>query len=321
MRYSLLSRFEGCLLGAAVAERLGAGYEENAIDLQKLAWFGVGSKNLSRSVSTSRGIAIQKAAAEKLIKEGFVQKSFWQSLAEKENIDTVDVVLGTLPLALYLHEQELKKKLSVQEACLNLPNGEFTQQVVLALGYGISLALQEKLVKKVLIGETVERLQQDLIGDGVLANQLSRIQSSPEDDSGLETLLRVVGRDSVKGQKPSTGEFLGQTVPVAIAFDSFLRYSEDFRLCVIRALRAGKSPRLAALCAGALCGAYVGVAGIPVAWTQALSALELGVEEIEVRQMALELFAAWSGVYQNQGSMIEAGRFGAVAAPLLLRRR
>ena len=312
MRYSLLSRFEGCLLGAAVGFRLGAGYEENAKKLHNYAWFGVGNQDLSRSVLMPQGMALQKAVAESLIKEGIVQTSFWQNLAEKQSIDVVDVVLGTLPLALYLHEQELKKKLSLQEACLNLPDGEVTQQIVLALGYGISLALQEKRLSRVLIGETVERLKEDL-GDAesVLGKQFSKIECLLDDYAGLERLLRVVGRDSVKGQM----------VAVAIGFSSFAMYPEDFRLCVMRALRAGKSPKLAAVIAGALCGAYVGVAGIPVAWSEVVNRLELGLEEMPVREMGGRLFAAWSGVYQIQGSMIEAGRFGAIAASELLRRR
>lgn len=322
MRYSLLSRFEGCLLGAVVAERLGAAYEANAVDLQKSAWFGVGNKSLSSSRLSSPGIIIQKHTAEILIKEGFVQKSFWQSLGEKDNLDVVDVVLAILPLILYLHDQELKKKLSLQEACVNLSKGEFTEQMVVVLGHGISLALQEKLRASRLIGQMVARLQQEFGGgECLLGQQLSKIQPVLEDNAGLERVEQVAKTDAVKGQTMVGREILGQMLSVATGLDSFVAYSEDFRLCVMRALRTGKSPRLSALFAGALGGAYGGVGSIPVAWIEALCGLELGSERMPVLEMARRLFAAWSGVYQNQGSMIEANRFGAVAASELLRRR
>ncbi|HEY9810820.1 MAG TPA: ADP-ribosylglycohydrolase family protein [Halomicronema sp.] len=322
MRYSLLSRFEGCLLGALVAERLGAAYEANAIDMQNSVWFGVGNKSLISGFRIkSEGISLQKNTAEILIKDGFLQKSFWQSLGEKNNLDAVDVVLGILPLILYLHDQELKKKLSLHEACVNLSKGEFTEQMVVVLGYSISLALQEKLRASRLIGQMVARLEQEFGGESVLGQQLSKIQPVLESNGGLEQLERVVKQDAVKSQTMVGGEILGQMLSVARALDSFVAYSEDFRLCVMRALRTGKSPRLSALFAGALAGAYGGVGSIPVAWSEGFCGLELGWEGMPVSEMARRLFAAWSGVYQNQGSMIETNRFGAVAASELLRRR
>ena len=103
---------------------------------------------------------------------------------------------------------------------------------------------------------------------------------------------------------------------IALAFFCYLSTPADFRLTVQRAAISDRSGMTSAI-AGALLGAYNGVASIP-----ATQALAIGVtNQAEVLRLCGVLVAVWSGVYQQSDRATANNQIVAIAAPKIVRRR
>lgn len=338
MRYSLLSRFRGALLGAAIGEIWGAYGESWQLGVKQpsalpsswgrlvvrgteglirqgkldLADWGEPTKR-TRSFPTENGKAYEEANFP-----GYASPNTEETYAKyDQNSAPGSGIVATVPVALFFHEDEAKLRQNLHQVADVWQDDSVLKDGTLAVGYAIALALKERLDPATLIPETLNYLDVET----PLVQQLRQVQTLLEEGAGLETTLATLMPPHSE-PRPNAA--------IALAFYCFLSTLEDLRLSVVRAARCPQSQITSAL-AGALSGAYNSIAGIPVGWRLALgkekgdnSALATlwGVHsETELLRLAARLLAAWSGVYDAEKFLIDTSLVSAVAAPKVIKPR
>ncbi|MBD2182893.1 ADP-ribosylglycohydrolase family protein [Planktothrix sp. FACHB-1355] len=331
MQYSLLSRFRGALLGAAVGEIWGA-YGNS---------WQLGVKQPSGQLYSWGRLVVR--GTEGLIRQGKLDLADWRESPEETLPSPTDTgkhqditassyfppksvsgsgIVATVPVALFFHEDEAKLRQNLHQVADVWQDDSVLKDGTLAVGYAIALALKEKLDPATLIPQTLEYLDVET----PLVQQLKQVQSLLDEGAGLEmTLATLMPRHSAP--RPNAA--------IALAFYCFLSTLEDLRLSVIRASRCPQAQITGAI-AGAISGAYNSIAGIPVGWRLALGdrhsssgyendsplATLWGLNsEAELLRLAARLLAAWSGVYDADKFLIDTSIVAAVAAPKVIKPR
>jgi hypothetical protein len=119
--------------------------------------------------------------------------------------------------------------------------------------------------------------------------------------------------------------------PIFFALQIFVTTPEDFRLTLLQSARTSPDPQTTCAIAGALSGAFNSLAGIPMAWRQRLLAdtsdrsplfqlWQLNAEA-DLFQLADQLLAAWSGVYNPLHWLEQANVKTVTAIPHVIRPR
>lgn len=288
MRYSLVSRFRGTLLGALIG------------------------KNLSHRTQIHESVDwvdIVTGGSRSLIERGRFDLDDWiNQKQEFTNLNLKDSLLGeailvTLPVALFFHENTAKLRQSLLKVVEIWENDPVVRDGTLVVGYAIALALTEKLSPTTFIEQAVS-----FVGETstTLPQQLLKVNNLLTQFAGLE-------RANVELRSP-----LKLEQDIAIAFYCFLSTLSDFRLSVRRADLLGA---LVCEITGALSGAYNTTAGIPVTWQLGVQTnVQLPMTNFkQMLKLADELVDVWSGVYdaENKG---EYSRHVS-AAPHVLRLR
>ena len=289
MRYSLLSRFQGGLLGSLIGEIANGG----------------------EPISIWSKIGVQ--ATESLIHSGQVAPGTWQQLSKliEDEVNTSSVLqqgsvppiktassseaaLATLSMAIFFHEspslwQETIKKTNLGQGFAQANND------LLIWGYAVSLILREKSAQ--LIPQLLSLISTPY---GTLVQQLEQVQFLLDQGSGLEEAVHQLTRYA----QPSCS--------IALALYCFSSTPEDFRLCVKRAINSGYHPQITSALTGALAGMYNGLGGIPPGWRR------LPPMWKECDRQATRLFSAWSGVYEPDRDVPATA---AIASPLTIQKR
>ncbi|MBD1924745.1 ADP-ribosylglycohydrolase family protein [Trichocoleus sp. FACHB-90] len=297
MRYSLLSRFRGTLLGAAIGENYA--YK--------------GKKQPQHSSSWGK---IAVLGAESLIKQSRLDLEDWYRLKreflepEAMNPVSTEAIISTLTVVLFSHEYKAKLRQNLQQVASVFSDDPELQDAVLAVGYAIAQSLREKLNPVTLIPKTLAFLENS---QTPLVEQLSAVQILLEQGAGLEMAVTQLCRDA---QPNST--------PIALAFYCFLSTLEDFRLSIARAARSAYQTEITCGLVGAMSGAYNTTGGIPVGWRLPCKQ-HWGITSIaQLLQLSDRLFAVWSGVY-DPSTDVETQNFAslssAVAAPRVIQPR
>jgi ADP-ribosylglycohydrolase len=316
MRYSLLSRFRGSLLGSLLGDMLPKDAKRQVLGKITLIRPHPKDENLSESLSDWSYVAT--CGTESLIRCGYLDLEDWAprntetqpTLALLKNTaSSSSCAVATLPVALFFHEDEIKLRQKLLQASqFWLQDGE-DNQGVLAVGYAIALALTEKLNCVSLIGRILSYLGNS---QTPLTQQLQQIQILLEQGAGLEKTLKnlicCVPSSSKKLKNPD--------ISIALALYCFLSTPEDFRLSVTRAILSNYQPLDTAILTGAISGVYNSIISIPVGWR--LAANQLNSTQKRLR-LAESLFAVWSGIYDV--SSIEQFPNLAVAAPRVIQPR
>jgi ADP-ribosylglycohydrolase len=312
MRYSLLSRFRGAFLGAAIGEIWGA-YGES---------WQMGVENDSTPQLGWGRLVVR--GTEGLIRQGKLDLADWYETPQKRLDGSssslgqeLGAIISTVPVALFFHEDEVKLRQNLQQVADVWQDDSVVKDGTLAIGYAIASALKEKLNPQTLIPKTIQYLD----ADTPLVKQLWQVQSLLEEGAGLQTTINQLIPRTL-APPPN--------FPVALAFYCFLSTIEDLSLAVLRAARCPQAQITCAI-AGALSGAYNSTAGIPVAWRLALnqqpndsSALDKlwGLNcEAQLLRLAARLLAAWSGVYNAEKFLIDPNQVFAVGAPQVIKPR
>ncbi|NJN59567.1 MAG: hypothetical protein HC879_19805 [Leptolyngbyaceae cyanobacterium SL_5_9] len=307
MRYSLSSRFQGVLLGAALGEILGthcqlvqvkqpqvkpplrwadlsrwgfsdlnpedsavpAGWGRVAVRLAKGLIQGGSDKSWMKEVLDVLGIPVQPSNPEQTL---FEQKaastqSFLQTQSSPIN---AGVAIATLPIALFFHADPDQLEQELQQAD-KLHHRLELSNAVLAIGYAISLALREQLDPAQLIAEIMEELE--LRRDRSTSAPSPSLAQFPfvEQLQFVQTLSQVSLSSAIAQLRHYSRkpEVASDVLEIAIAFHCFLSTPEDFRLSAVRAAQLHKNPQTTCLTA-ALSGAYNGASSIPLSWRSAL---------------------------------------------------
>lgn len=331
MRYSLLSRFRGAFVGAAIGEIRGA-YGDS---------WQLGVKQSLLSPSSWGRLVVR--GTEGLIRQGKLDLADWQQPSQstistesenqkiRQKVDSVILpvsypakregniagIVTTLPVALFFHEDEAKLRQNLLQVADVWQDDSVLKDGTLAIGYAIALMLKERLDSATLIEEMINYVDVET----PLVNQLRQVQVLLEEGAGLEKTLATL--------MPKKSTPLMNT-PVALAFYCFLSTIEDLRLAVVRASRCPE-PQVTSAIVGALSGAYNSIGGIPVGWRLALGKYSEGDSplvrlwglnsEAELLRLAARLLAAWSGVYDAEKFLIDTSFIPAVAAPKVIKPR
>lgn len=317
MRYSLLSRFRGTLLGSFVGEVFASVassrrvFGETAFILHQL-----GDSQLHSICSDWSQIAT--CGIESLIRYGKLDLDDWVShsgltqpslVSLKKTASDSETAVATLPIALFFHDDEAKLRQQIIKAVSVWQQDEEGSEGVLAMAFAIATFLTEKFDSTTLIPRTLSYLGSSQTH---LTQQLQRVQALLEQSAGLDTVLTQLRRHS---QRRGNSTPCSDT-SIALAFYCFLSTPEDFRLCVTRAIRSNYQPQITAALTGALSGAYNSMAGMPVAWRLGVNRTHIGLHR---QQLADRLLAVWSGVYDT--SSAQRWQFAAVAAPRVIQPR
>lgn len=296
MRYSLLSRFQGTLLGANIGYGIGSGV---------ISLSGPGLEVRRRPGENEYWVASGKSLIQK---GGFDSSSWVEAVASvsqrSEGIEATailetDRLMAVLPILLFYHEQLefLRTTLDQISDLLSIPLAE--RDGLLALGYAIAASLTERLNRHSLIGETIAYLQDP---PSALIPQLATVETLLAQGASLER----VRAELVQTEGTAT-------LPFALGFYCFVSTLEDFRLSISRATRTGSQSAVTTVITGMLSGAYNSIPGIPWTWQQGPLPTDQSF------YLGDRLLATWSGVYDAHHQPEEAIHFRAVAAPNVIR--
>ena len=290
MRYSLLSRFYGGLLGNIIGELLSSNCQGK-----------------EREISPWSEIVIQ--TTDTLIKTGNLVQNDWQRIKQNQknfplnrSANSSEAALATLPIALFFHENFNLLQEGLRQARIIWQDQTEVLEDVLLWGYAIALALREKLEAKNIITQIITYPK---ISQTPLLNKLEQVRSFLERGIGLEQFVTQMSSQCSPSQ-----------MPIVLALYCFGYSPEDFYLCVTRAIRGGYQPQITAALTGALAGVYNSYSGIPLNWRIALRKNPL---TSSMKQKAKYLFNVWSGVYQPDN--IELPNSVAIASPMVIQPR
>ncbi|MBW4542975.1 MAG: ADP-ribosylglycohydrolase family protein [Symplocastrum torsivum CPER-KK1] len=317
MRYSLLNRFRGALLGSFVGKTLASGGGKDQF-INESRFTLPHSRETQPSPTPPDWSEIAMCGTKSLIHCGKLDLDDWVRYCEmtqpsllllQSTASSSEAAVATLPVALFFHEDEAKLRQQLLQAATVWRHDSQTSEEVLVVAFAIALALTEKLNPATLIPRILNYLNPS---QTPLVQQLEQVQTLLEKGAGLDTTLTQLRCHAPKSQ----GELKRSCLSIALALYCFLHTPEDFRLCVTRAIRTGYQPQLTATLTGTLAGVYNSIIGIPVGWQLASQQIPMGVQWM---QLAERLFAVWSGIYDV--SVAEQFPSVAIAAPRVIQPR
>ncbi|XHX81032.1 MAG: ADP-ribosylglycohydrolase family protein [Stenomitos frigidus ULC029] len=348
MRHSLLSRFQGTLLAAALGQELGTygrsrqcSPKSRTDHLKQIAWLTAANLSgwhpglepesaLSRQPSVGGRLAVSCARAlvnpdgwnDRVLaaiggdalsgaETGIATEPYCSDGTPSETIDT-ELTIAALPVALFFHDDPNRQQQQLLQMVKLWHGSPASEAGLLAVGYAIAQALQDRLEPQTLLPQTIAYLKQRTVNPTTpfleLIGTLELAQTLVEQCSGLYTAIEQLPMR----QHQTSNE------AIALAFYCFLSTPLDLRLTLLRAARCGKAAPVVAALAGALGGAYQGTSGLPLVWQLTTDMpLSWGIAASTLHELAAHLFAAWSGVYLPAQPTVNA----AIAAPGIIRSR
>jgi ADP-ribosylglycohydrolase len=220
MRHSLLSKFQGALLGAALGDLIGDQYQSQFLGIssetqnlqpilqltkhQQLSLTGITSgwnspkSKIQTDKNSSECGRLTLACAQSLIRcSGLDLKDWhdtWEAFAKPENYQQItelpsilyssEAAVAALPAAMFFHENQakLREKLILATEIWQHQNAPEWETGVLAVGYAIARSLKEKLDPATAIAQTITYLGTD----NALTELLSQVQILLEQGADLE---------------------------------------------------------------------------------------------------------------------------------------
>ncbi|MEG4803482.1 ADP-ribosylglycohydrolase family protein [Microcoleus sp. ARI1-B5] len=247
MRHSLLSKFQGTILGAVLGDSTGLQYQRQLVgippqteDLQPilqltkhqqltlsgatLALNSPNSKILAGKQSSECG-RLAVACAQSLIRcNGLDLKDWgdtWEGFAKPQInperstefqslLNPCEAAVAALPCAMFFHENKAKlreKIMLATDVWLNENRSEW-QTSVLAIGYAIARSLKQRLDPATAIEQTIAYLKTD----NALTELLLQVQILLKQGADLETAATHLCKSATAlRQKPEEGEKKSQT--------------------------------------------------------------------------------------------------------------
>lgn len=297
MQYSLLSRFQGGLLGSLLGETLARhalkSETTNVLDLKLSPWSEIGIE-----------------LSDRLIESGYLSTSDWEQiyqrhqncLGAKITPNSGEIALAVLPLLFFFHEDSGLLNEQLQPLCniWQLPP-ELIEDICI-IGYTIALALREQIDSKRVFAQILARYQGRKT---LLIQQLEQFQTFLVQKTSLaEVIFEKTRQDSLK------------RAGIAMALYSFSYVPEDLQLSLMRATKMEKQTTTIAALTGAIAGAYNSWNGIPLSWRVAIQRHPIGRRQT---RQSMKVFALWSGAYQSDPTDLLQSM--AIASPLVIQPR
>lgn len=247
MRHSLLSKFQGTILGAVLGDSIGLEYQRLLVGIppergdlqpilqltihQKLTLSGATlalnspkSKILTGKRSSECG-RLAVAGAQSLIRcKGLDLKDWgdtWEAFTKSEiyhprstefqsMLNPCEAAVAALPCAMFFHENKVKlrDKIMLATDVWLKDNPSEWQTAVLAIGYAIARSLKQRLDPARAIEQTIAYLKTD----NALTELLLQVQILLEQGADLETATTHLCKSATAlRQKPEEGEKKSET--------------------------------------------------------------------------------------------------------------
>jgi ADP-ribosylglycohydrolase len=246
MRHSLLSKFQGTILGAVLGDSTGLQYQRQLVGIspqteglhpilqltkhQQLTLSGatlLNSPNTKILTSTRSSECGRLAVAwtQSLIRcmgldlkdwgdtwEGFVKSEIYPpgSTEFKSVLNPCEAAVAVLPCAMFFHENKAKLREKIMLATDVFPNENKSelQTAVLAIGYAIARSLKQRLDPATAIDQTIAYLNTD----NALTELLLQVQILLEQKADLETATTHLCKSATAlPEKQGDGEKRAQT--------------------------------------------------------------------------------------------------------------
>jgi len=298
MRYSLASHFRGTFVGICLGETIPLNNGGKQI------------KEVSHCQLTTLG-------AMSLMEQGKLDLNYWQTLPRDNFTNSYRLLLATLPVALFFHDNCIKLRRNLLDLLQVWQVEAIWRDITLAFAYAIAQSVTEKLHPS-----TVNIRIVSFIGDTStgLPEKLLKLNYLLEQKAGL---ARV---------KTELGEIESASSMIAMAFYCCLSTLENFSLTIRRSHQTSlfSIPILVAV----LSGAYNSTLGIPASWQSQLSSPRLPQRQVseflQMLKLADVLLAHWSGLYElnlDRTNIVQGGvardenliSLQAIAAPDIIR--
>jgi hypothetical protein len=318
MRYTLLNRFQGSLLGAAIGEILGANCRDRNLAKQPSPWLTVQDWGFQPLAASSVGWGSLAVKQLRHLLQPDLPLPNAVSLPELEPSRS-GLAIATLPIALFYHENPNQMQAQIRQAIAPWQASAESAIGVLLVAYTLSLILREQFSPATLITDFIHYF--DLPPTDPLIASLNSLRSD----------LPLV---------PTAHS------PVVLALAAFLKTPDSYRLSLLQAAQFQVQPSVVCAIVGILAGAYNGKAGLPLDWYSALqrrrspalpsesasTKLLQGAEitppllllwevdsETQLLELTHQLFVSWSGMYDlTQYAPFSTGS-SVLAAPRVIR--
>jgi len=316
MRYSLVSRFQGALVGTVLGERARAGGDRPLKGEQR--------SGLQAQPEPISAIADRLTRGAQALVEGrTVIPDVWRSLlaeplpGENEPPSAALAIALALPVFLVFHGSPYERTSALEAIAAARPDPEFLAGATVWLE-AIALGLTERLEPSTL-----------------LAHGLEALPDSP-DSASLAPLRQALNQAQIclSTQKPlnqteraltalNLGPTDGTAKAIALAAAHFLSAPDNPALLLGRLQPPTADPRAVGALAGGLSGLYNGLSGLPILSRLALAASPSGpTDQLSTLKTAgAALAGVWSGA-MDPTEFAAAGQSGlAIAAARVIRPR
>ena len=288
MYYSLLSRFQGALLGSAIGAALSTPVPQ---DNQRPNWYKILHYQSSEQIDRLKQVGFIWGETEKP-KEEYSQLKFSSS---------GEAAYLCLPIILFYHENFSLLQQKIRQIGQSWQWSAEVLEDVLIWGYIVALILRENL-------DTKNIIKQILVGVGERPTPLWQMLKQVElwliENQSLEQVVEKLSHQTKEWSIP-------------LSLYCFNSTPEDFSLSICRATNYQRQAKITAMLTGSLAGGYNSIVGIPTNWRKISYQNSLYQA---IKQQGKILFDNWSGVYRANlnESIIERE---AIAAPGTIQTR
>ncbi|MBF2003513.1 MAG: ADP-ribosylglycohydrolase family protein [Synechococcales cyanobacterium M58_A2018_015] len=332
---SLLSRFRGAVLGSFLGEAVGIslsrGLATGSSAFRSSSLYPSGEPHRSEAThEASAWVKLQHQLLQQLIASAAMsatpaRQPILLQLPADANSHTsllAELALMTLPVALLYHDQPQQMHFYLEQAITAAALSANVSPVAVigarVVGQCLSLMLRQRFETTQLIPQLLRDLDWESAHlpqpfpppQAVLVEQLAQVQDWLTERIH-PPLSQLAAALVCRSEVPPALD----PAPIALALFSFLSTPEAFAVTVRRATQLGVQSRITASLAGALGGAYSGLAGIPLPWRR----IGAGSLEAELMQSADELLAVWAGANQPSQWLQQPLALTVVAAPRAIR--
>lgn len=273
MRYPLIDRFRGALLGALIGEFLSL---NNARELTNYIWW--------EELIVSSGQSLIELGRFDIEHWGTQVRKKWHNCDPSNSIVTA-AVIATLPVMLFFHENTVKLRNNLLTTLDIWGNDPEVRDAVLAVSHVVARSLNDNVCWQTLIPQTI-----DFVGD-----------TPTKLPQNLLQIDRLISNAASGGKIDTESNLeLSAITAIELALYYFISSPEDFRLCM---LRAHRHPCLGVgIISGILSGTYNSRSGISVNWQIGQSNLKITPSSLtncsQMLELADALVTMWSGVYE-----------------------
>lgn len=309
MRYSLVSRFQGALVGAVLGELMVSG--------------GDRPQSSQALLETPSAIAPRLIQGVQTLVEGRgVTPDLWRSLlteplpGETEPPSAALAIALALPVLLVFHSSPYERTSALEAIAAARPDPEFVAGVTVWLE-AIALGLTERLQPSMLLPHILEALPDSL--DSAFLAPWSQALDHVQTCVSLQKPLNQTERALAALDLGSSG---GAARAIALATAHFLSAPDNPTLVLDRLRCTATSPRTVGALAGGLSGLYHGLPGLPILGRLVLSAPLPNRPALltALKTAGASLVGVWAGAVDP--AAFAAGRPGpAIAAARVIRPR